>query len=130
MSAYDTIEQRQGIYDRYAASLTDLMLTTEAHETVHPDCDARPLCLTSMQDLAVLLAASPSAGVLYIAVAVQELRKSAGRVEELERQLEVARELTARTARDAAALELTNELLVAEIDGLEHGVRPNGTVLP
>lgn len=130
MSAYDTIEQRQGIYDRYAASLADLMLTTEAHEAAHPGCDSRPLCLTSMQDLAVLLAASPSAGVLYVVVAVQELRKSADRVEELERQLEAARDLTARTARDAAALVLENGILLAEIDGLEHGVRPNGTVLP
>lgn len=130
MGAFDTVEQRQAIYDRYASSLSDLVRDTAVHDAAHPDCDARPLCVVSAQELAVLLAASPSAGLLYITVAVAELRKALATIEDLQRQVVVVRNLTARTARDAASLVTENEVLIARVDDLEHGRTSEEVVLP
>lgn len=105
MDAYRTRDQRQVIYDQYAASLRDLVDGAIEHAGDRPTCPAAPLCIggLAMEGLMLLFGASPDAAMLYVSVAVNELAAADRREAELRRRLEVQRGMTADAVRSAGA---------------------------
>jgi hypothetical protein len=121
--AYETMEQRQAVYDQYAAILDNMIRGSEEHAGQGP-CGAEPLCIDgqTMAGLELICAMHRDYPVLMISVAVHELATARQREIDLTIRLGAKARAYLSTCTRADAAEAEVRRLIGLINQHAHEV--------